>query len=150
MNIYIDADAVPNAIKTIICKAAIRVNCQAVFVANRPIQLIKHPNIKMHCVSQGFDKADNYITDQVTKNDLVITADIPLASDALSKQAAALHPRGTHFTQDTIQQRLSVRNYLEELRGSGVHTGGPKVQNKKDVMLFANALDRYLQKYSQS
>ena len=146
MIIYIDADAVPNAIKTIICKAAVRVNCQAIFVANRPLQLLKHALIKMQSVAQGFDVADNYIANAVNTDDLVITADIPLAAEVIEKKAAALHPRGTHFTEESIQQRLSVRNHLEELRGSGVYTGGPQTQNKKDIMLFANALDRYLQK----
>jgi len=147
MIIYVDADAVPNAIKTILCKAAIRVNCDVVFVANRALSLMKHPNISMHCVAAGFDVADNHIANAVHEQDLVITADIPLAAEVIQKQAAALSPRGKFFTKDTIQQRLSVRNHLDELRSSGIYTGGPKAQNKKDVMTFANALDGYLRQY---
>jgi uncharacterized protein len=145
--IYVDADAAPNTIKTILFKAAIRVGCELIFVANQSLQLFKHPLIKMHCVSAGFDVADNYIADIVQPNDLVITADIPLADQVITKKAAALNPRGYMYDEDTIKQRLSVRNHMDSMRTSGVHTGGPKVMDKQDTMKFANALDRYLQKH---
>ena len=149
MIIYVDADAVPKAVRAILCKAAVRVECELIFVANQVIQLSKHPLIKMKLVSSGFDVADNYIAEVVKENDLVITADIPLADQVITKKAAALNPRGYMYTQDSIKQKLSARDFMDELRGSGVYSGGPKSQSQKDIMMFANALDRYLQKFAK-
>ncbi len=146
MKIYIDADACPKAIKEILIKAAIRTQCELILVANKPLNVARHPLIKTVLVSSGFDVADDYIAEAVAPNDLVITADIPLADKVIDKKAVALNPRGALYTKENIKQRLSVRNFNEVLRSTGVQTGGPKVMSKQDIQQFANALDRYLAK----
>lgn len=146
MKIYIDADACPKAIKEILIKAAIRTQCELILVANKPLNVARHPLIKTVLVPGGFDVADDYIAEAVAPNDLVITADIPLADKVIDKKAVALNPRGALYTKENIKQRLSVRNFNEVLRSTGVQTGGPKVMSKQDIQQFANALDRYLAK----
>lgn len=146
MKIYVDADACPIVIKEILYKAAIRTKCELILVANQPLTVRRHPLIKTVQVGSGFDVADNYIVDVVAPSDLVITADIPLANDAIDKHAVALNPRGGFYTKENIKQRLATRNLMEDLRSGGVQTGGPKKLDKGDIQKFANALDRYLQK----
>lgn len=146
MKIYIDADACPKAIKEIIIKAAIRTQRELILVANKPLNVARHALIKTVLVPGGFDVADDYIADVVEPHDLVITADIPLADKVIDKHAVALNPRGTLYTKENIKQRLSVRNFNEVLRSTGIQTGGPKVMSKQDIQQFANALDRYLAK----
>ncbi len=144
MKIYIDADACPKAIKEILIKAAIRTQRELILVANKPLNVARHALIKTVLVPSGFDVADDYIADVVEPHDLVITADIPLADKVIDKHAVALNPRGTLYTKENIKQRLSVRNFNEVLRSTGIQTGGPKVMSKQDIQQFANALDRYL------
>lgn len=144
MKIVVDADACPQAIKQILIKAALRTNRQLIFVANQYITAPKDPLIKTVRVSQGADIADNYIAEHVVANDLVITADIPLADKVVAKHAVALDPRGEFYTKENIKQRLSMRDFLHDLRGSGINTGGAKPLHAKDIKLFADALDRYL------
>lgn len=144
MKIYVDADACPNAIRGILFKAAIRTGSELVFVANQSLAVLRHPLIKMVRVGQGFDVADKYIADAVVAADLVITADIPLAAQVIDKEAVALSPRGSLYTGENIKQRLAMRHFMEELRSSGVNTGGPKTMNQRDVQQFANVLDRHL------
>lgn len=146
MKIYVDADACPNAIKEILYKAAVRKNLELILVANQPLNVQRHPLIKTIRVSQGFDMADNYIAEQVEAADLVITADIPLADQVIDKSAIALNPRGELYTKANIKQRLTMRNFMDELRGSGIQTGGPKPMSQRDIQQFANALDRFLAK----
>ncbi len=146
MKIYIDADACPKQIKEIVYKAAIRTNCELLLVANQPLTVPRNPFIKTKLVTKGFDVADNYIAEVVEKDDLVITSDIPLANKVIDKNAIALNPRGTLYTKENIKQRLSMRNFMDELRGSGIQTTGPDALHSRDIQQFANALDKYLSK----
>ena len=144
MKIWVDADACPNVIKDILFRAAQRVRISTILVAN---QLIKTPPsryISKVQVRAGFDEADKYIAEAVEPGDLVITADIPLASQVIDKGGYALNPRGELYTRDNIRQRLGLRNFMEELRGSGVNTGGPPSLSQSDRQAFANELDRFL------
>lgn len=147
MKIYVDADACPKNIKEILCKAAVRTQCELIFVANQRLTVSASPFIRSVQVNGGFDVADNYIVDKVEKNELVITADIPFAAQVLEKGAIALNPRGELYNKDTIRQRLALRNFMDEIRSSGVHTGGPKTMDKTNIQKFSNALDSYLAKY---
>lgn len=144
MAIWVDADACPNVIKDILFRAAQRTKTPLTLVANQPIKTPPSPYIKSIQVSAGFDVADNYIAQEVTKGDLVITADIPLAADIVEKDAVALNPRGEKYTKENIKQRLTMRNFMEEMRGAGQATGGPPPLNQQDRQAFANALDRYI------
>lgn len=146
MHIWVDADACPNTVKEILFKAAERVKRQLTLVANQGLSTPPSPFINSIQVSSGFDVADDYIVDQLTAGDLVITADIPLAADAIKKDAYVLNPRGEEYTKNNIGQRLQMRNFMEEMRSSGTVTGGPPPLNHKDRQQFANALDRLLAK----
>jgi hypothetical protein len=95
-------------------------------------------------VGAGFDVADNEIVRQLQSGDLVITADIPLAAEVIEKGGHVLDPRGEFFTEDNIRERLTLRNFLDELRGAGIETGGPAALNQSDRMAFANRLDHFL------
>ena len=147
MKIYVDADACPKNIKEIVCRAAIRTGCELIFVANQRLNVPASPLIRSIQVNGGFDVADNYIIDKVEKNELVITADIPFAAQVIEKGGLALNPRGELYSKDTIKQRLALRNFMDEVRSSGVHTGGPKAMDKSHIQKFSNALDSYLAKY---
>lgn len=149
MQIWVDADACPRVIKEILYRAAQRVKVMTTLVANKPLQAPRSPYIKTLTVGSGFDVADNEIVDRVQQGDLVITADIPLASAAIEKEAYALNPRGEFYTRENIKQRLGMRDFMEELRGAGVQTGGPATLNHRDRMQFANELDRFLTRYQQ-
>ena len=144
MKIWVDADACPVVIKEILFKAATRTGVTVTLVANQFINTPRSPNIKFIQVGSGFDVADNEIVKRLEAGDLVITADIPLADEAIDKGATALNPRGELYTTDNIRQRLSLRDFMEELRGTGVNTGGPPALNQTDRQAFANALDRFL------
>jgi uncharacterized protein YaiI (UPF0178 family) len=146
MQIWVDADACPNVIKDILFRAAERVRVSMTLVANQPVKTPPSPLIRSLQVPAGFDVADNRIVELVQAGDLVITADIPLAAGVIAKGAHALNPRGELYTKDTIGQRLSLRNMLEELRSSGVQTGGPATLSQRDRQAFANQLDRWLAK----
>lgn len=150
MKIWVDADACPVVIKTILFKAAERAKVSVVLVAN---QAIGHPSsryISMLQVAPGFDVADNEIVKRAAKNDLVITADIPLAAEVMEKGAFALNPRGELYTENTIKSRLNMRDFMDTMRASGVHTGGPPPLNQGDRQKFANNLDRLLTQYLSS
>jgi len=149
MQIWVDADACPRVIKDILYRAADRVKIITTLVANQPLLTPRSPYIKSLIVGSGFDVADNEIVDRLEKEDLVITADIPLASAAIDKEAYALNPRGQFYTRENIKQRLGMRNFMEELRGAGVQTGGPPTLNHRDRMQFANELDRFLTRHQQ-
>lgn len=144
MKIFIDADACPNPIKDILYKAAQRNKIELILVANKALNTPSSIYIKRIQVASGLDVADNYIAECVEPGDLVITADIPLADRVVDKQAYALDPRGELFTKETIKQRLSMRNFMETLRASGLQTSGPSAFNARDKQQFANALDRFL------
>jgi uncharacterized protein YaiI (UPF0178 family) len=138
MRIWVDADACPRVIKDILYRAADRVGVPLILVANQPLQVPASPNIRSIQVAPGFDVADNHIVQQAQPGDLVITADIPLAAEAIDKGALALNPRGELYTRENIRQRLNMRDFLDTLRGSGIDTG--------DRQAFANQLDRLLQR----
>jgi uncharacterized protein YaiI (UPF0178 family) len=144
MQIWVDADACPNVIKEILFRAADRVAVQVTLVANQAIQVPRSHHIRSIQVASGFDVADNYIVQQAQAGDLVITADIPLASEAIDKGCLALNPRGDLYTTENIRQRLNMRDFMDTMRASGVDTGGPATFSKADRMAFANQLDRLL------
>lgn len=142
--IWVDADACPLVIKEILYRAAQRVERPLVLVANQMLRTPPSPWIRAVQVPRGFDVADNYIVERVSAGDLVITGDIPLAAEALEKQAFVLSPRGERYTADTIRERLALRDMMEELRSAGVDTGGPAALSQADRRAFASALDRLL------
>ena len=125
MNIWVDADSCPRVIREIIAKAAHKRAINTTFVANHSFSLPNSPFVKLYQVPSGFDEADKEIERRVTDGDLVITADIPLASDVLEKQALVLTPRGERYTENNIKQRLQMRDFMETMRSSGARTGGP-------------------------
>jgi uncharacterized protein YaiI (UPF0178 family) len=144
MQIWVDADACPAVIKDILYRAAERVKCALVLVANKPLQTPPSRFIKTMQVPSGFDVADNRIIELAQRGDLVITADIPLAAAVVEKGGYALNPRGEMYTRDNIGERLAMRNLMGELRNNGVMTGGPSALNHSDRQAFANQLDRLL------
>jgi len=146
LKIWVDADACPKVVKEILFKAAERVECELILVANQPLTTPRSAFIRSIRVEPGFDVADNYIVQQVTEGDLVITADIPLAAELLEKGAEALNPRGEFYSRETIRQKLTMRDFMDELRGSGVMSGGPPPLSQTDRREFANSLDRFLAK----
>jgi uncharacterized protein YaiI (UPF0178 family) len=144
MHIWVDADACPVAIKEILFRAAIRTQVGMTLVANQAMRVPPSPFIKAIQVPQGFDVADNEIVKRLSAGDLVITSDIPLAAEVVEKQALALSPRGELFSVENIRARLSMRDFLDTMRSSGVHTGGPPSFNQQDRQAFGNQLDRQL------
>jgi uncharacterized protein len=144
MQIFIDADAFPNVIRDILIKASIRLNVPLIFVANKPLRLEKLANLSLIMVPEGPDVADDRIAQLVRPGDLVITADIPLADRVVAKKAFAINPRGTLYTEQNIKDRLAMRDLLNELRDTGLMTGGPAEFSKKDRQAFANQLDSFL------
>jgi hypothetical protein len=145
--IWVDADACPVVIKEILFKAALRTEMPLVLVANHFMRIPSSKHIQFHQVEAGFDVADNWIVQNCQENDLVITADIPLASEVIAKGALALNPRGELYTESNIKQRLNMRDFMETLRSSGIQTGGPDALNQKDRQAFANQLDKWLAKH---
>jgi len=144
MHIWVDADACPKVVKEILFRAADRTKTRLTLVANHPMRVPPSPYIVTIKVDAGMDVADARIVEQVQSGDLVITADIPLAAEIIEKQANVLGPRGEIIDRDNIHERLSMRNLLDELRGSGIETGGPPPLNKADRRTFANRLDQFL------
>ena len=133
MAIWVDADACPNVIKEILFRAAERTQTPLTLVANQSLR-----------VAQGFDVADNEIVRLCEPGDLVITADIPLAAEVLAKGGAALNPRGERYSEATIRERLTMRDFMETMRASGVQTGGPDSLSQRDRQLFAAELEKWL------
>jgi uncharacterized protein len=147
MQIWVDADACPVAIKEILFRAADRTRIRVTLVANQPMRVPASAYIRFLRVPVGFDVADQRIVELVEPHDLVITADIPLAAAVIAKNAHALNPRGELYTQENIRERLSMRNFMDELRGSGVVTGGPPALSQRDRQAFANSLDAFLARH---
>ena len=146
MAIWVDADACPKAIKTIICKAAERKKIATVFVANHFIKTPPSKVISSLQVAQGFDVADSTIVERMQAGDLVITGDVPLAADVIAKEGTALNPRGTLYTPENIKSLLRRRDSAEQMREMGQLQGGPSALDKRSIQEFANALDRFLAK----
>ncbi|HWL29183.1 MAG TPA: YaiI/YqxD family protein [Burkholderiaceae bacterium] len=146
MNIWVDADACPAVIKDILYRAALRSKRPLTLVANQMLRTPPSPLIRAVQVPRGFDVADDYIVEHTSAGDLVITADTPLASEVLRKGAQVISPRGEQYTVDSINERLAMRDMMEELRSAGVDTGGPAALSQADRRAFANVLDKLLHK----
>lgn len=144
LRIWVDADACPGVVKEILYRAANRAQTMVTFVANQMLRVPPSPWIRALQVPAGFDVADARIAQSVQPGDLVITADIPLASQIVALGAHVLDPRGNVLDEGNIQERLSVRNFLDELRSSGVETRGPNAYAAADRQRFANSLDTFL------
>ena len=146
LKIWIDADACPGVVKQLVFRASKRLHIPVCLVANRDMYVPQSSLITTVRVAQGFDKTDNYIVQEVAPDDLVITADLPLAAEIVGQGAIAINPRGEVYTVENIGERLAVRNLLQELRSSGVVRGGPAPLGAADRQKFAAALDRLLAK----
>lgn len=144
MHIWVDADACPAVIKEILFRAAERAQVHMTLVANQALRTPPSRFIRSMQVSAGFDVADDRIAERVQAGDLVITADVPLAAKVVERGGHALSPRGELFTTDNIRERLAMRNFMSQLRDSGVQTGGPAALSQADRQAFANHLDRLL------
>ena len=142
--IWVDADACPAVIRDILYRAAERTRIEVILVANRWLQTPSSRFIRAMQVAGGPDVADDAIAERVAAGDLVVTQDIPLAARVLARGAAALDPRGVPFSPDSIAQRLSIRDFMAELRGAGVQTGGPPSLHARDRQAFAARLDQWL------
>jgi hypothetical protein len=145
MAIWVDADACPKVIKEILFRAAQRESIQITLVANQTLTVPPSPFIHTLRVAAGFDVADNEIVRRVDAGDLVITSDIPLAADVLGKGAVALTPRGERYRPETIRERLTMRDFMDTLRASGIQTGGPPPLSQRERQEFARELDHWLQ-----
>lgn len=150
MKIWVDADACPVVIKDILFRAAERTGVLLTLVANQPVRIPPSRYIKMLQVTSGFDIADNEIVNQLSTGDLVVTSDIPLAAEVIEKGGHALSPRGELYSADNIKARLNMRDFMDTLRGSGIHTGGPSALSQSDRQSFANQLDKLLTRYAKN
>lgn len=148
--IWVDADACPVAIKEILFRAAEREQIPVTLVANQWLRTPPSRFVRAVQVPAGLDVADNEIVQRASADDLVVTQDIPLAALVVDKGALAINPRGELYTAETIAQRLGMRNFMDELRGAGIDTGGPAVFHARDKQAFANQLDRWLTQRRQA
>ncbi len=150
LKIWVDADACPVVIKEILYRAADRAQVTTTLVANKLMHTPPSPYLRSIQVEAGFDVADNRIVQELAAGDLVITADIPLASEVIENNAHALNPRGKLYSKENIQEHLTMRNFMEELQASGVETSGPSTFGPADRKAFAAQLDRFLAKHTAS
>jgi uncharacterized protein YaiI (UPF0178 family) len=144
MQIWVDADGCPKTIKDILFRAAIRTEIITTLVANQVLPVPPSRYIKMLRVNAGFDIADNEIVKLTMPGDLVITGDIPLANTIIEKGGHTINPRGELYTIENIKERLNMRDFMDNLRSSGIHTGGFAPQNSRDIQTFANQLNQFL------
>ena len=145
MKLWLDADAAPREVKEVCYRASERLQLTTVLVANMRLQLpVGYPLLSAVRVDGGPDVADLYIAEHAEKGDVAVTADIPLAALLVPKGVIVIDPRGEEYTEETIGERLSVRNFMEGLRSTGVETGGHASYGAKDKQNFSNALDRAL------
>jgi uncharacterized protein YaiI (UPF0178 family) len=144
MHIWVDADACPKPIKEILFRAATRTGISVTLVANQMLTVPRSPHIRAVQVAKGFDVADNEIAQRVVAGDLVVTADIPLAAAVIAKGGKVLTPRGETYDKGSIAAALTMRNFMDTLRSSGVETGGPSAFSANDQHAFARQLDREL------
>ena len=144
MKIWVDADACPKPVKDILFRLAERREIVVTFVANQRLRLIESPFVQLIQVGSGTNIADDEIVNKCEDGDLIITADIPLAARVVAKGAQALDPRGKIYDKNNIGQLLDMRNFMDELRGRGIETGGPPSFGQKDRFKFANELDRFV------
>lgn len=146
MTIWVDADACPVAVREILFRAAQRRQVAVTLVANQPMSTPGSRYIQALQVAPGFDVADNEIVRRCEVGDLVITSDIPLAAEVIDKGAHALSPRGERYDRETVRERLNMRDFMDTMRASGIHTGGPAALGQRERQEFANQLDRWLTK----
>ncbi len=145
MKLWLDADAAPRDVKDVCLRAAERLKLETVLVANQRVQLPPgYAHVSAVRVDSGPDVADRYIADHAVRGDVAVTADIPLAALLVPNGVIVIDPRGEEYTAESIGERLSVRNFMDELRGSGVDTGGHASYGAREKQAFANALDRVL------
>ncbi|MCA9736131.1 MAG: YaiI/YqxD family protein [Gemmatimonadota bacterium] len=145
MKIWVDADAAPRDVKDIVARAALRLELQTLFVANQRLYTPANNRfVESVRVDGGPDAADDHIAREAAPGDLAVTADIPLAARLVEKGVAAVDPRGTEYTAENIGERLSIRDFMDGLRASGVETGGPSAFGRKEKQAFAAAFDRVL------
>jgi uncharacterized protein len=150
MKLFIDGDAFPNLLKPIILRAIEKQKIDTIVIANKKINIGSSNHIKYIIVNQGADEADHKIVEMLNIDDLVITADIPLADRTIEKNAHAIDHRGAMYTQDNIKQYLAIRNLMQDIRDSGEITKGPAAFSQKDAQQFANSLNSFLQKYNKN
>jgi uncharacterized protein len=150
VQIWVDADACPQVIKEILFRAAQRTQVLTTLVANTPLRTPATDFVKSVRVAPGFDVADHWIVQHIRAGDLVITADIPLAAEVITRGAHALDPRGDAYSEDNVRERLAVRNLMQELRSTGAVVGGPAPFDHADRQRFANQLDRFLTRRRES
>ena len=143
--IWADADACPVPIKEMLFKAAARTGMSLTLIANHSMRVPSGDNIRFILVPKGYDVADNRLTAEVTSGDLVVTSDIPLAAELIEKGAEVVNPRGDIYSVENIKARLTMRDFMETMRASGVQSGGPAPLSAKDRQKFAGVLDRYCQ-----
>lgn len=148
MHIWVDADACPAVVRDILFRAAERTGTPLTLVANQAVRVPPSPLIRTVRVASGFDAADDTIVARLQAGDLVITADIPLAADALERGAHALNPRGEIYSPDTIRAKRAMRDFMDTMRGSGLHTGGPSSYGQAERKAFADSLDRLLTRHA--
>ena len=146
MTIWIDADSCPVRIRQIVCKASLRLSLPLIFVANRSIPIINNKLITFVVTDAKEQSADNYIIASSKKGDLVITRDIPLATTLVENGVAVINDRGTLFTADNVRERLSIRDFMYEVRSNGLMTDRMGVFSKKDIQNFSNTFDSVLTK----
>ena len=145
MKLWLDADAAPREVKDVCFRASERLTLETVLVANRRLELpVASPLLSAVRVDGGPDVADRYIAEHAEAGDVAVTADIPLAALLVPNGVTVIDPRGDEYTVESIGERLSVRNFMDGLRGAGVDTGGSAAYSPKDKQAFANALDRAL------
>jgi len=144
MQIWVDADATPAAIKEILFRAAERVKLPLILVANQTLRVPPSRYIRTLQVPQGFDVADDEIARRLEPGDLVVTADIPLAAQVIEKGGHALNPRGEFYSRENVRERLNLRDFMEGMRSAGTTIAGPSVFSQADRQTFANQLDRFL------
>lgn len=145
MKLWIDADAAPRDVKEIVFRAAARLQLPTVLVANQRLQTpASNPFVSTVRVQGGPDVADQHIADSAEPGDVAVTADIPLASQLVEKGVRVIDPRGEEYTRENVGERLTVRDFMDSLRGAGVETGGARPYGARDKQAFASALDRVL------
>ena len=145
MRLWLDADAAPRDVKEVCYRVSERLSLETILVANQRLPLpVGYPHLSAVRVEGGPDVADLYIAEHATAGDVAITADIPLAALLVPKGVIVIDPRGEEYTPESIGERLSVRNFMDALRGTGVETGGHAAYGPREKQAFANALDRAL------
>jgi len=151
MTIWVDADSCPVRVRSIVAKAAGERKIRSVFVANRkiPIEAL-NPYVKSVLVGKSEGSADAYISEKAGAGDLAITRDIPLAAALVGKGITAINDRGDVFTSETVGERLSLRNFMKDLREAGLYESPSGTFGQREVRLFSNSFDRELTRLNRA